>query len=140
MRDNNFKENILKGADIYYQFSQKDFKNKPLLLRGFDTTSVYYGINLQNFIVDFHKKVAINCIALKETIHLGQTVRRFSIVLYNGDKAVGEVQGTSVGRKRILTFPTTTVTSFRVYLEDAQGNDNIRGIAAYLIDEKLIEK
>lgn len=65
---------------------------------------------------------------------------KFSIVLYNGDKPVGEVQGTSVGRKRILTFPTTTVTSVRVYLEDAQGNDNIRGIAAYLIDEKLIEK
>ena len=140
LRENSFKENILKGADTYYQFSQKDFRSKPLLLRGFDTTAAYYGINLQNFIVDFKKPVTINCIALKEAIHLGQTVRKFSIVLYNGDKPIGEVQGTSVGRKRILTFPTTTITSFRVYLEDAQGNDNIRGIAAYLIDDKLIEK
>jgi alpha-L-fucosidase len=77
---------------------------------------------------------------LREAIHLGQTIRKFSIVLYNGDKAIGEVQGTSVGRKRVLTFPTTTVTSFRVYLEDAQGNDNITAVAAYQINEKLIEK
>ena len=44
-----------------------------------------------------------------------------------------------MGRKRILTFPAMKVTSFRVYLEDARGNDNISGIAAYLIDDKLVE-
>lgn len=140
LRDENFANNVLKQADTYYEFTQKDFKNKPLLLRGFDTTSAFYGINLQNFIVDFRKSVTINCIALREAIHLGQSIRKFSIVLYNENKAVGEVQGSSIGRKRILTFPATTITSFRVYLEDAKGNDNITGIAAYLINEKLIEK
>lgn len=140
MRDENFATNLLKDADSYYEFSQKDLYNKPLLLRGFDTTSAYYGINLQNFIVQLSQPVKTNCIVLREAIHLGQTIRRFSIVLYSNDKPIGEVQGTSVGRKRILTFPATTITSFRVYLEDAQGNDNITGIAAYLIDEKLVEK
>jgi alpha-L-fucosidase len=78
---------------------------------------------------------------LREAIHLGQSIRRFSIILYKDNKvAIGEIQGTSVGRKRILTFPAATITSFRVYLEDAAGNDNISGIGAYLIDEKLIEK
>lgn len=140
LRDESFAANLLKDADSYYEFSQKDLRNKPLLLRGFDTTSAYYGINLQNFIVQLSQPVKTNCIVLKEAIHLGQTIRRFSIVLYYNDKAIGEVQGTSVGRKRILTFPATTITSFRVYLEDAQGNDNITGIAAYLLDEKLVEK
>jgi hypothetical protein len=32
------------------------------------------------------------------------------------------------------------MTSFKVYLEDAKGSDNISGIAAYMIDENLIEK
>jgi len=140
MKDESFGNNLLKQADTYYEFSQRDFKNRPLLLRGFDTTSAYYGINLQNFIVDFRKPVTINCIALREAIHLGQSIRKFSIILYKDNKAVGEVQGSSIGRKRILTFPRTTVTSFRVYLDDAKGNDNITGVAAYLIDEKLIEK
>jgi alpha-L-fucosidase len=53
---------------------------------------------------------------------------------------VREVSGTTVGRKRIMTFRPATVTSFVVYLTDARGNDNVIGVAAYLIDEKLIEK
>lgn len=139
LREESFSSNLLKEAESYYEFSQKDLRNRPVLLRGFDTTAAYYGMNLQNFIVQLQAPQKVNCIVLREAIHLGQTVRRFSIILYNNDKAVGEIQGTSVGRKRILTFPATTVTSFRVYLEDAQGNDNISGVAAYLIDEKLVE-
>jgi alpha-L-fucosidase len=139
LREESFSNNLLKEAESYYEFSQKDLRNRPVLLRGFDTTAAYYGMNLQNFIVQLQTPQKVNCIVLREAIHLGQTVRRFSVILYNNDKAVGEIQGTSVGRKRILTFPATTVTSFRVYLEDAQGNDNISGVAAYLIDDKLVE-
>jgi len=90
--------------------------------------------------VQLQQPAKINCIVLREAIHLGQTVRKFSIVLYNGDKIVSEIPGASVGRKRILTFPAVTVTSFKVYLQDAMGNDNISGIAAYLIDEDLVKK
>ena len=82
----------------------------------------------------------INCIILREAIHLGQTVRQFRIVLFDGSRNAGEISGTTVGRKRILTFPATNITSFKVYLDDAKGSDNISGVAAYLIDERLIEK
>ena len=140
LRDESFNENVLKQADTYYEFSQKDFSKKPFTIRSMDTTATAYGLNLQNFIVQLHQPVKVNCIVLREAIHMGQSIRRFSVVLYNGTKAVGEIDGTSVGRKRILTFPTTLITSFRVYLEDAKGNDNISGVAAYLIDEGLVEK
>lgn len=53
---------------------------------------------------------------------------------------VREIAGTSVGRKRILTFKTTAVTSFTVYLDDVKGVDNVIGVTAYLMDEKLLEK
>ncbi len=139
LRDESFSTNLLKEADTYYEFSEKDLSKKSLLLRGFDTTSAYYGINLQNFIVQLPQPQRINCIVLREAIHLGQTIRRFSIILYDGENKVGEIQGNNVGRKRILTFPVKMITSFRVYLQDAQGNDNISGVAAYLIDEKLVE-
>ena len=140
LKDASFADNLLKGADTYYEFSQKDFSGRPLQIRGFDSTSSAYSINMQNFIVQLNQPKKINCIVLREAIHLGQSVRRFNIVLFNKDKPVLEIPGTSVGRKRILTFPAISITSFRVYLEDASGNDNISGIAAYLIDEKLVEK
>ena len=82
----------------------------------------------------------LNCIVLREAIHLGQTVKRFKIVLYNQKNVIKEINGTTVGRKRILTFPSQTITSFKVFLDDEKGNDNISGVAAYLIDENLVEK
>ena len=140
LKDENFGNNILKQASTYYEFSNKDLTGKSLALRSFDANSAAYAINLQNFVVQLQQPAKINCIVLREAIHLGQTVRKFSIVLYNGDKIVSEIPGASVGRKRILTFPAVTITSFKVYLQDAMGNDNISGIAAYLIDEDLIKK
>lgn len=140
LRDGSFSDNLLKEADTYYEFSSKDFSEKPMLIRGFDSPSSTYGINMQNFIVQLKQPAKINCIVLREAIHLGQSIRRFSVVLYKDNKAIGQILGTSVGRKRILTFPAANITSFKVYLEDAQGNDNISGVAAYLIDEKLVEK
>lgn len=140
LKDESFAINLLKQADTYYQFSQKDYSQKPFFIRAMDSTSSVYGINLQNFIVQLHQPTKINCIVLREAIHLGQSIRRFSVVLYAKDKAIGEIQGSSIGRKRILTFPSATITSFRVYLDDAKGNDNISGIAGYLIDERLIEQ
>jgi len=53
---------------------------------------------------------------------------------------VDEINGTTIGRRRILTFPAKTITSFKVYLVDRSGNDNVSRMAAYLIDEKLLEK
>ena len=140
LRDESFVENLLKQASTYYEFNQKDLSSNDLTFRSFDSVSSAYSINLQNFIVQLPQPTKLNCIVLREAIHLGQTIRKFSIVLYNGSKAIKEIPGTSVGRKRILTFPATTITSFKVYMVDAKGNDNVSGIAAYLIDEGLVEK
>ena len=134
LREESFKDNLLKPANIYYQFSPRNITYRTLDSNG------AFGFNLQDFIVELPEIKKINCIVLREAIHLGQSVRKFTIVFYKDDKMIGEIKGTSVGRKRILTFPAKNITSFRVYLEDASGSDNISGVVAYLIDEKLIEK
>ena len=140
LKTESFSNNLLKEAGTYYEFTKNDFSEKPMQIRELDHPTQTYAINMQNFIVQMKSPTKMNCIILREAIHLGQTIRRFNIVFYNGDKAINQILGTSIGRKRILTFPALTVTSFKVYIEDARGNDNVSGIAAYLIDEKLIEK
>ncbi len=134
LRDDNFNDNIAKAANIYYQFAPQNITFSKV-----DTSGVF-GTNIQNFIVKFNEKTKINCIVLKEAIQFSQSIRKFNIVFYKDGKNSGEIKGTSVGRKRILTFPAKSITSFRVYLEDAKGTDNISSVSAYLIDEKLIEK
>ena len=140
LKDQNFDENLLKQASTYYEFARNDLSSKDVSLRSFDSKSSAYGLNLQNFVVQLNQPVKMNCIVLREAIHLGQTIHHFKIVLYNGSKVIREINGSTVGRKRILTFPAETVSSFKVYLNDTKGNDNISGVAAYLIDENLVEK
>lgn len=134
LRDKNFQDNLLRQGSTYWEFGRRDQLPDSLVFRSFDAAPQAYGINVPNFIAEFAQPTRINCIVLREAIHLGQTIRHFTIRLYNGTTQVGEVSGTTVGRKRIVTFVPATVTSFRVFIDDAKGNDNISGVAAYLLD------
>ncbi len=135
LRDENFNENLLKTANIFYQFAPKE-----VTFRSVDKEGGAFGANLQNFIVEFPQRVKINCIVLREAIHLGQSIRNFKIVFYRDNKVISEINGTSVGKKRIITFPAKNINSFRVYLDDPIGSDNVSAVAAYMIDEKLVEQ
>lgn len=135
IRETNFNENLLKTANIFYQFAPKE-----VTFRSVDKEGGAFGANLQNFIVEFPQRVKINCIVLREAIHLGQSIRNFKIVFYRDNKIISEINGTSVGKKRIITFPAKNINSFRVYLDDPVGNDNVSAVAAYMIDEKLVEQ
>ena len=135
LRDQQFAVNLLKEANIYYQFSRNDLSSDGLTIRTLDSNATAYSANLRNFVVEMNRPTKMNCIVLREGIQNGQTIRKFRITLFNGSKQVGEIKGTSVGRKRILTFSPLTVTSFKVNLEDTKGQDNIRGISAYMMEK-----
>ena len=139
LRDESFSGNLLRQASTYYEFTRKDLSSNELSIRSLDSNAASYGINLQNFIVQLTQPTKLNCIVLREAIHLGQSVRKFRIQLFDNTTMVKEIAGTTVGRKRILTFPALNVSSFKVFLDDARGSDNINGVAAYLIDESLVQ-
>ena len=141
LRDEAFKENLAKNARAYWQFSIDDLKNKEVLVRSFQSSSgEEYSINVQQFTVEFDQPTKMNCIGLYEYVQNGQTIRNFRIELFNGNQKLNTIDGTTVGRKRLLSFPTSEVSSFKVYMNDKNGGDNIRAVTAYLIDEKLLEK
>ncbi|HET9430797.1 MAG TPA: alpha-L-fucosidase [Chitinophagaceae bacterium] len=137
LRDESFSNNLLRQAQTFWEFTGEELSTDSIVIRNFGGSPAAYGINTSHFTVQLQEPVKMNCLVLREAIHLGQTIQGFRIVLYNDNKKVREIKGTTIGRKRILTFPTEVVTSFRVLLDDDNGNDNISGIAAYLIDEGL---
>jgi alpha-L-fucosidase len=140
LKDQNFNNNLLQDAKAYWEINEDAFLKDSISYQAFDRKGYAYGINRQSFTVQLAKGTTVNCIVLREAIHLGQSVEGFKIALFNNDQKVGEITGTTIGRRRILTFPAKTITSFRVYLVDRNGNDNVSRVAAYLIDEKLLEK
>lgn len=88
----------------------------------------------------FGSETKINCISLSEAISKGQHVIRGKIVLVQGTSTLREIPFTTIGRKRILTFPTENVSAVRIIIQDAKDTPSISEVGIYHIPEKLIER
>lgn len=90
--------------------------------------------------VDFKQPKTINCVVLQEPIQLGQRVKSFEIILKKDGKQLQTISGTTIGKKRILTFPATEADGFSIVITDSKATPLISEIGAYNIDESLVEK
>ena len=140
LREESFAKNLLTDAKAYWEITEEAFLKDSIDYRALDKKAGVYSINTQSFLVQLPNPKQVNCIVLREAIHLGQTIENFKIVLFNNTQFVNEINGTTIGRKRIVTFPVQTITSFKVILKDRFGNDNVSAVSAYFLDEKLVEK
>jgi alpha-L-fucosidase len=91
--------------------------------------------------INFESTEKLNCIMLLESIADGQSCAAFSILLKDAkQKVIQEIQGTTIGRKRILTFPTVQAGSVSFKIKDQHDVTTIGEIGVYKIDDALIEK
>jgi len=88
----------------------------------------------------FAKGQNINCIVLREAIEQGQHVSGFSIELLDGVKVLQTINGTTIGRKRIITFPSKEVSAVRFTVTQTKATPLISEIEVYSIPGTLIEK
>lgn len=134
-RDESFDSNLFSGAKVSYTGSKGAVVEKVLEPGQFLLPETGKPVT-----VALRESQKINTIVLKEHIALGQRVARFSVVLKNGDESSTVVAATTIGRKRILTFPATDVSSIELIIDEAKAAPVLSGVEAYLIDEKLVEK
>lgn len=140
LRDESFSSNLVKGSRAELHSNESIFKRTKFTDNDpgtFEKLSDYKNARLW---VKFEEVKKINCIVLQEAIKDGQQVIAAKLELLNGSQPVKEINITTIGRKRILTFPTVEASAFNLLISDAKGIPEISEIAAYLIDEKLIEK
>ena len=90
--------------------------------------------------VEFPAPTAVDCIVLQEPIRMGQRVIRFSVRITNADGSVYNTGGTTIGHKRILTFPKQVARSIRIYIDEAKATPLIGELNAFMISERLIER
>jgi alpha-L-fucosidase len=90
--------------------------------------------------IQFPVATAINCIMLQEPIQMGQRVKSFLIRVTGDDGTVFEISRTTIGHKRIVTFPRQSARSVSIVVTDAKATPLIGEIGAYLIREDLVEK
>jgi len=90
--------------------------------------------------IRFPQPTSVDCIVLQEPIRMGQRVRRFSIEVVQADGTSFRLTQTTIGRKRILTFPPRQARSIRIRILDAKAAPLVGTVEAFMIDENLVEK
>lgn len=125
LRDQSFKNNLLKHAIVI----NNNHTNK--------TTDRKTEVGKMMILKD---PVKLNCLVLREPIQNGQLIKKMDIILSNHGTEVKKISITTVGRKRIISFPTEEVTELSFVITNAKAKPQLENIEGYLIDEKLIEK
>lgn len=141
LRYENFRSNIAKEGTGY--FVPHTGKRVVITLND-ENDETYESIPityLNHTAVVFKEPVVVNCIVLKEYLVNGQNCRSFTVRLMNErNQVLNEIKGTTIGRKKILTFSKTKIKYFTLNIDDQKSVTMISETEAYLIDEKLIEK
>jgi alpha-L-fucosidase len=134
LREEGFKNNLAKAAQIAIE----DHAQSTLLTDNNNKT--FISVPPSGIKVSFKNRTTFNCIVLQEPIQMGQRVKSFSIELKNKKETIKEIKGTTIGRKRIITFPAVEADSFYIAITDAKTDPLISEVAAYKIDDSLVEK
>lgn len=139
LRDESFKNNLL--SNVSFTSTGKESNNYGVLTDNESKTYLKTVLGKEGGIsFSLKLKNDINCIVLQEPVELGQRISSFTIEFKNGNEKVGEISGTTVGRKRIITFAAERFDSFTIIFNSAKAPPLLSEVAAYLIDERLVEK
>ena len=94
----------------------------------------------QETVIQLGKPTRANCISLMENLKNGQHCSQFTIALYDKkDQEISTIKGTTIGAKRIVTFPNLELNKIKLTITEQKGPVNLGKIALYQIEEKLIE-
>lgn len=141
LRDQQFANNLAKKGKGYF-VPHNGSRPAPALNDG-NTKSMetVYISHLNSIGIEFEKEQKINCVVIREDLTKGQHCSQFRLLLMNKKhELIREIKGTTIGRKRILTFPEIDAAIIALAVDEQQGTTAISEIEIYNIDSKLIEK
>ena len=135
-----FSDNLARAArkELHYKMV---VYNRDLFADGDATTSESVNdYRRASYWIKFGRETKINCVTLSEAIDKGQKIIKGKIVLVRGTQNLREIDFTTIGRKRIISFPSETVSAVRIIIQDAKESPAISEVGVYKIPENLIEK
>lgn len=141
LREENFGKDLSGTSAVYFV----DGNNKKISSHTKDknqkTFESFTAPADQSIEIIFKNPVTINCVILEENLEAGQHCAKFNLQLKDRNgQVMQEINGTTIGHKRILTFPATQIHSCTLKIRDQKNPTRIAEISTYHIDEDQIEK
>ncbi len=89
------------------------------------------GVTDASLTLDLGQETDLDTVLLQENIALGQRVRRFSILAWNGSEFATISHQTTIGYKRIVRFQRIKTSKIRIVIEDAKACPAISTLEIY---------
>jgi alpha-L-fucosidase len=142
LREVNFRNNLARNSTGYF-VPHNGTRPAPALhdSNGFTSETITL-MHLQSMGLEFKRPEKINCVVLNEDLSNGQSCAQFSVFLMDKEhKLLKEIKGTTIGRKRIISFPAIENVSYiGLGITEQKRPTVISEIGAYYIQESLIEQ
>jgi alpha-L-fucosidase len=127
-----FDQNIARQAEI--TDSEFNFKHTPAKTVD-DKAESYWMPSLKNsapyLLFEWKDPVWFNVLSISEYIKYGQRVASFKLEIFENDEWVTKVSGTTVGYKRILTFPYILTQKARLIFSEFRHTPMITEVGFY---------
>ncbi|QES87579.1 alpha-L-fucosidase [Rhizosphaericola mali] len=93
-----------------------------------------------SIVVSLNGPKTFNLVSLQEFIPAGQEVEKWTLEYNTGNQWMLCAQGTTIGYKRMTTFPTITTSDVRLTIVSARSTPKISEIGLYKLPENWKEK
>ena len=141
LREENFSNDLTNQSKEYFVYNNNPIPIKRLNTGNRESFESITMTGIQSLEVAFNGPEKINCVILKENLATGQNCAKFTIQLLNKDhQIIKTIEGTTIGHKRIVTFPETETNFINLVVNEQKGFTKIYGLQAYLIDKNLVEE
>jgi len=141
LRDESFSNDLAKKGAVFFVDNKKKTITRKLDDGNNKTFEKITNPALQSIEVAFKNPEKVNCIVLQENLVEGQQCAKFLIQLRDkNNRVIKEITGTTIGHKRMVTFPETEVNSISLSIQSQKGSTRIAEVETFLIEEKLVEK
>jgi alpha-L-fucosidase len=132
LRDESFSIDLSKRSTVFFISNKKKSIIKKLHDgndRSFET--IFYP-DSQSIEIELNQPEKINCIVLKENLAGGQHCAKFKLKILDKDhRLIKEIAGTTIGHKRILTFPKIEMSFIELSIESQKGPTKIEKISIF---------
>lgn len=139
MLEDNFRQDLIANKKAIIA-ERKEIKESTAITDNNNDTSEKFSQKKKGSIsINLNLPIEVNCISISEDITDGQLISKWEIQILHKNIKIKSIKGTTIGKKRILTFPSVKGDTIRLKILESQGIASISNISAFQMNERLLK-